>query len=109
MADTQQNHQYDLVIAGGAMAGATLALALEKLTAGNIRVAVVEAAVPDDSHPGYDARSIALAYGSCSFWMSWVYGNHCTQAPPPSKPSRCQTAAILDTRPFPLTVKGFPF
>lgn len=63
--------QYDVVIAGGAMAGATLALALDrlcrhKLNGRKLSIAVVEAVAPElDSHPGYDARSIALALGSC--------------------------------------------
>ncbi|WP_434358566.1 2-octaprenyl-6-methoxyphenyl hydroxylase [Parasalinivibrio latis] len=62
---------YDVVIAGGAMAGATLALALNrlsrhKLDGRELAIAVVEAVAPElDSHPGYDARSIALALGSC--------------------------------------------
>lgn len=59
--------QYDVVIAGGAMAGATLAIALHKLTAGQLRVAVVEAVAPNlVDHPGYDARSIALSQGSAN-------------------------------------------
>ncbi|MEZ8131538.1 2-octaprenyl-6-methoxyphenyl hydroxylase [Enterovibrio norvegicus] len=56
---------YDVVIVGGAMAGATLALAIEHYTQAGLSVAVVEAAIPDNAHPGYDARSIALSYGSC--------------------------------------------
>ncbi|KHT62443.1 2-octaprenyl-6-methoxyphenyl hydroxylase [Photobacterium gaetbulicola] len=57
--------QYDVVIAGGAMAGATLAIALDKLGGGRLRIAVVEAVEPKlDRHPGYDARSIALSLGS---------------------------------------------
>ncbi|MGR5065816.1 2-octaprenyl-6-methoxyphenyl hydroxylase [Photobacterium sp. DNB22_13_2] len=57
--------QYDVVIAGGAMAGATLAIALDKLGAGKLRIAVVEAVEPKlDLHPGYDARSIAISLGS---------------------------------------------
>lgn len=58
-------HDFDVVIAGGAMAGATLALAIERLTNAGLKIAVVEAAIPDHRHPGYDARSIALSYGSC--------------------------------------------
>ncbi|SIO03550.1 2-octaprenyl-6-methoxyphenyl hydroxylase [Salinivibrio sp. ES.052] len=58
---------YDIVIAGGAMAGATAALALDTLSRGTLRIAVVEAMLPDHGdHPGYDARSIALAEGSCA-------------------------------------------
>ncbi|MEJ2764033.1 2-octaprenyl-6-methoxyphenyl hydroxylase [Photobacterium sp. MCCC 1A19761] len=57
--------QYDVIIAGGAMAGATLAMALDKLGHGQLRIAVVEAVAPRlDQHPGYDARSIALSLGS---------------------------------------------
>ncbi|UTM57792.1 2-octaprenyl-6-methoxyphenyl hydroxylase [Photobacterium sp. CCB-ST2H9] len=57
--------QYDVVIAGGAMTGASLALALDRLSEGALRIAVVEAVLPEQSgHPGYDARSIALSLGS---------------------------------------------
>lgn len=56
--------EFDLVIAGGAMAGATLALAIEHYTKSGLKVAVVEAFMPNKSHPGFDSRSIALAYGS---------------------------------------------
>ncbi|MFD2178683.1 2-octaprenyl-6-methoxyphenyl hydroxylase [Veronia pacifica] len=65
MANTQDETLFDLVIAGGAMAGATLALAVDTLTGGRAKIAIVEAAEPDDNHPGYDARCIAIAYGSC--------------------------------------------
>ncbi|WP_028022956.1 2-octaprenyl-6-methoxyphenyl hydroxylase [Enterovibrio calviensis] len=64
-ATAPSTHTYDVIIAGGAMAGATLALAIERLTQAQLSVAVVEAAIPDNAHPGYDARSIALSYGSC--------------------------------------------
>ncbi|EJP3285421.1 2-octaprenyl-6-methoxyphenyl hydroxylase [Vibrio parahaemolyticus] len=57
--------QYDIVIAGGAMAGATLALAIEHLSQGALRVAVVEPfKAQSDQHPGFDSRSIALSYGT---------------------------------------------
>lgn len=57
--------QYDIVIAGGAMAGATLALALSHQSVKPISIAVVEP-YPSDSriHPGFDSRSIALSYGT---------------------------------------------
>ena len=38
--------QYDVVIAGGAMAGATLAIALDKIGGGKLKIAVVEAVEP---------------------------------------------------------------
>ncbi|MGP8308407.1 2-octaprenyl-6-methoxyphenyl hydroxylase [Vibrio sp. YIC-376] len=57
--------QYDVVIAGGAMAGATLALAIEHLSLETLRIAVVEPfKAQSDAHPGFDSRSIALSYGT---------------------------------------------
>ena len=57
--------QYDVVIAGGAMAGATLALALNHLSQGSLSIAVVEPYQVDHQvHPGFDSRSIALSYGT---------------------------------------------
>ncbi len=64
-ADAVSTSSFDVIIAGGAMAGATLALALEKLTQKRLSIAVIEAAPSELNHPGFDARSIALAYGSC--------------------------------------------
>jgi 2-octaprenyl-6-methoxyphenol hydroxylase len=59
----------DLIIAGGGLAGASLALAVSRLVP-ELRVTVVENhplapdAAPDDYQPSYDARSTALAWGS---------------------------------------------
>lgn len=62
---------YDVVIAGGAMAGATLALALDALSQSSLTIAVVEAVEPQfGEHPGYDARSIALSYGTTQLLKS---------------------------------------
>ena len=56
---------YDVVIVGGAMSGATLALALEKRNQGTLSIAVIEAMEPNlDRYPGYDSRSIALSNGT---------------------------------------------
>ncbi len=56
---------FDVIIAGGAMAGATLALALHQLSKGKLSIAVVEPYQADHKqHPGFDARSIALSYGT---------------------------------------------
>ncbi|WP_086873519.1 2-octaprenyl-6-methoxyphenyl hydroxylase [Kosakonia pseudosacchari] len=55
-----------VIIVGGGMAGATLALAISHLTQGKLPVHLVEASVPGAStHPGFDARAIALAAGTC--------------------------------------------
>lgn len=59
----------DIVIAGGGLAGATLALALARCVP-ELRVTVVESfplsaeAVPESYQPSYDARSTALGWGS---------------------------------------------
>lgn len=62
--------EFDVVIAGGGMAGASLALGLIRQIPA-LKVAVVEAAplspdnaAPEDYQPSYDARSTALGYGS---------------------------------------------
>jgi len=56
---------FDVIIAGGAMAGATLAIALNQLSQERLSIAVVEAYQSDNQqHPGFDARSIALSYGT---------------------------------------------
>ncbi len=55
-----------VIIVGGGMAGATLALAISHLTSGQLPVHLVEATAPGASdHPGFDARAIALAAGTC--------------------------------------------
>lgn len=65
MSETQTNPpttSYDLVIVGGGMVGASLALAL---SGQGIRMALVEAFPPGaDTQPSYDDRAIALAYGT---------------------------------------------
>ncbi len=56
---------YDIVIAGGAMAGATLALALNNLSKEELSIAVIEPYQADNgAHPGFDSRVIALSYGT---------------------------------------------
>lgn len=55
-----------VIIVGGGMTGATLALAISHLSAGKLPVHLVEAIAPDSqAHPGFDARAIALAAGTC--------------------------------------------
>ncbi len=53
---------YDLIIVGGGMVGATLAIALKNIP---LRIGLVEAFEPKTKQPpSYDDRGIALAYGS---------------------------------------------
>jgi 2-octaprenyl-6-methoxyphenol hydroxylase len=55
-----------VIIVGGGMTGATLALAISQLSAGKVPVHLIEAVAPDSQqHPGFDARAIALAAGTC--------------------------------------------
>jgi len=55
-----------ILIAGGGMTGATLALAISYLTQGQLPVTLIERSEPDSrAHPGYDGRAIALAAGTC--------------------------------------------
>ncbi len=54
-----------VIIVGGGMAGATLALTLSSLTRGVLPVHLIESTAPDAiMHPGFDARAIALAQGT---------------------------------------------
>lgn len=55
-----------VIIVGGGMTGATLALAISHMTGGKLPVHLIEAKAPDSAaHPGFDARAIALAQGTC--------------------------------------------
>lgn len=59
---------YDVVIVGGGMVGASLAVALSPL---GLKVALVEAFAfgHQTTQPGYDDRSIALSYGSSRIYQ----------------------------------------
>src|SRR3972149_152524 len=55
-------HEFDVIIAGGGLAGASVALAL---AAGADRIALIEAVLPaSDRQPSYDDRGLALALSS---------------------------------------------
>jgi 2-octaprenyl-6-methoxyphenol hydroxylase len=62
MAETIQQTDYDLIIVGGGMVGLSLAVALGEQ---NLKIAVIEAVAPDaETQPSFDARTIAMAYGT---------------------------------------------
>lgn len=55
-----------VIIIGGGMAGATLALALAHFSQGRLAVHLVEAqTLENHHHPGFDARALALSHGTC--------------------------------------------
>jgi len=59
---TESDEQFDVIISGGGMVGASLAHALN---GHGLRIAVIEAyPVSNDLQPSYDDRAIALSYGS---------------------------------------------
>ncbi len=59
---------YDMVIIGGGLVGATLALSLRTLS---LRIAIVEAVLPQlDQQPSFDDRSVVLSYGSVRFMQA---------------------------------------
>ncbi len=71
---------YDLIIVGGGMVGASLAVALNN---SDLRIAVIEAIANNSpQQPSYDDRGIALAYGSQRIFESmgiWPQlAQHCT-------------------------------
>lgn len=60
--------EFDFAIVGGGMVGSTLALALSRLVGPSAlkpRILLLESRRPESiQHPGFDARAIALSYGS---------------------------------------------
>ena len=71
VATSSSGSDYDVIIAGGGMVGASLALQLSYHSGGSLKVLVVESfPLPAENNeqpvyrPSFDARSSALSYGS---------------------------------------------
>ncbi|MFB9135253.1 2-octaprenyl-6-methoxyphenyl hydroxylase [Vibrio olivae] len=69
--------QFDIVIAGGAMAGMTLALAISRRCQHPLSIAIVEPFAADhQAHPGFDSRAIALSYGTVQLLKEFELWQH---------------------------------
>jgi len=80
MNEQGNNSDFDLIIVGGGMVGASLACALGN---SQLKIAVLEAAPFESNHqPSFDARTLALAYGSRRIFAS-VYGMRLLNAASP--------------------------
>lgn len=84
-----------VLIVGGGMTGATLALAISRLTGGALPVHLIEAQDPHSSrHHGFDDRAIATAAGTCQRWRVSVSGNASPNARRPSSEYTSATAVM---------------
>ncbi len=79
MVKKTTDNQFDLIIIGGGLAGASLACALKH---SSLKIAVVEAhQLNTDSQPSYDDRTVALSYGSrCIFESMGLWSSLATCA-----------------------------
>ncbi|GAB2922065.1 2-octaprenyl-6-methoxyphenyl hydroxylase [Rheinheimera gaetbuli] len=80
-------NQFDVVIAGGGMAGSTLAWALLQALP-ELRIAIIEQQAEPISQASFDSRSIALAAASCQLLAHWQLWHEL-------KPDTCAIEHIL--------------
>ena len=74
---------YDVLIVGGGMVGASLAIALSEH---QLRIGLLEAAIPSDpGRPSYDDRGIALAHGSQKIFQAMGLWDHILEDATPIK------------------------
>jgi len=70
-----------VIIVGGGMAGATLALAISRLSHGALPVHLIEATAPEShAHPGFDVLSQPLQATAIYCGLNWLppFAMHCT-------------------------------
>ncbi|MFP3029146.1 MAG: 2-octaprenyl-6-methoxyphenyl hydroxylase [Arsenophonus sp.] len=53
-----------VIIVGGGMIGASLALAISAFNQGKVQISLIEARLPNKTHPSFDAKTVALAHGT---------------------------------------------
>lgn len=83
-----------VIIVGGGMAGATLALAISSLTQGKVPVALVEAQQPDSrAHPALMPGPLRWRRAHASNWTALASGRYWPIVPPPLIMSMSVTAA----------------
>jgi 2-octaprenyl-6-methoxyphenol hydroxylase len=80
---SEMRTDYDVLIVGGGMVGASLAIALSEH---QLRIGLLEAAIPSDpGRPSYDDRGIALAYGSQKIFQAMGLWDHILEDATPIK------------------------
>lgn len=81
-----------VIIVGGGMVGATLALAISQLSHGTLPVHLIEASEPEtDRHPGFDARRSLWRQEPANSWRELAYGR---RLPIAQRPLKRFTSAI---------------
>ena len=80
---SEMRTDYDVLIVGGGMVGASLAIALSEH---QLRIGLLEAAIPSDpGRPSYDDRGIALAHGSQKIFQAMGLWDHILEDATPIK------------------------
>jgi 2-octaprenyl-6-methoxyphenol hydroxylase len=96
----QAANDFDVVIAGGGMAGATLALALVQA---RLRVAIVDIAAPETRvAPAFDGRTSAVAFANFRQWRALGVGD------PLSAMAQPITEILITDGPAPSASRGPP-
>ena len=80
---SEMRTDFDVLIVGGGMVGASLAIALSEH---QLRIGLLEAAIPSDpGRPSYDDRGIALAHGSQKIFQAMGLWDHILEDATPIK------------------------